>query len=1248
VVQLTSAADLAGLAEEMAALRRVATLLAQQPSPQEVVTAVTEVVGPLLGADLAAMLAFPGDRTATTIAAWSASSEMPPIGTRLPLDGDSVAARIYQTGAAARMDSYVDVEGQAAEVARALGLRSAVGTPILVGGRPWGALMAATSGEEPFPDDAEARIAAFTELVAAAISSAETRRELQRVATEQQALRRAATLVASGAPPMEVFATITTSVSELFNVPFASLLRYRPDQTATMVAGCGALSAYVGQTWTVPADDPGIVRTVVRSCRPARIEDHSGVHGPLGKAARALGVGTVVGVPVLVDGAPWGILAAGAAQDGPGLAADAGDRLVGLTELVTTTLINAETRDDLRRLADAQASLRRIATLVAEGATAEELFLAVAREVSAVLGAPVVTVDRYELEGGSPVSAVLASLEETQFFVGSRWPLDGPSARAWVYETRRPVRIEDFSGLDSTVARAARRLGMAWFVGAPIIVEGAVWGNICAGTTGDEPIPGDAESRLADFAKLLSTAIARSDARERVGRLLDEQAALRRVATLVAAGVDPDEVFAAVSDEVADLSASDGAAIGRFEPDGTGVVAVGLSDGLRGIGVGTRADLDDSLAFTEVYRTGRAARREQSGDDVVAPGVIADTLRGMRSYSTVATPIVVEGTLWGILMALSARVSLPPDTEERLEKFGELVATAIANAESRAELAAAEGRAHALAEEQAALRRVATLVAQGTSADALFALVSEEVGGLFDAEAAIARFEPDGPAMVVVGRTGGIPVLTTGTRWRLEDFLAVYRTGRPGGHDQKAFRDTRGAVADSLRAMKFASTVATPIVVEGEFWGVLAVSDAHRTLPPDTEERVGKFNELVALAIANAESRAELAASEARARELASEQAALRRVATLVARGASHDELFSAVAQEAADIVDIPAVGIQRYEADGTFVMLGIAGKTKLTVGSRWPVEDEGVAGMILATGQPARRDDYSQMPGPLGDALRDDLTVSTVGVPVVVDGRIWGFMVAAGKPGRPIPDGTEERLTRFTELVATAVSNATTRAELLASRARVVSAADETRRRLERDLHDGIQQWLVALALRARKAATSSASGDSAAEELAGLADDLVAVTEELRDISRGIHPAILSESGLDDALKALARRSAIRVDLDVTFQGRYDPTLESTVYYVAAESLTNAVKHAQASAIAVRGGLREGGLELEIHDDGVGGADPRRGTGILGLKDRVDALGGTISVSSPTGAGTTIRVTLPEAPRKDEDPLLRRIGLA
>ena len=202
-------------------------------------------------------------------------------------------------------------------------------------------------------------------------------------------------------------------------------------------------------------------------------------------------------------------------------------------------------------------------------------------------------------------------------------------------------------------------------------------------------------------------------------------------------------------------------------------------------------------------------------------------------------------------------------------------------------------RLRRLADEQAALRRVATLVARGVSPEELFSAVSDEVGRLFDAEAAIARFECDGSAMVVVGLTEGIPVVSIGTRWPLEEFLAsteVYRTGRPARNEHTGFQDAAGPVADSLRKMSFTSTVAAPIAVEGKLWGVMTVSHRLKALPADTEERVENFTELVAAAIANAASRAELAASEARAQELAREQAGLRRVATLVAKDANADE----------------------------------------------------------------------------------------------------------------------------------------------------------------------------------------------------------------------------------------------------------------------------------------------------------------------------------------------------------------------
>ena len=305
---------------------------------------------------------------------------------------------------------------------------------------------------------------------------------------------------------------------------------------------------------------------------------------------------------------------------------------------------------------------------------------------------------------------------------------------------------------------------------------------------------------------------------------------------------------------------------------------------------------------------------------------------------------------------------------------------------------------------------------------------------------------------------------------------------------------------------------------------------------------------------------------------------------------------------------------------------------TRFTVGSRWPVEDEGLAGMILASGRPARKDNYSTMPGLVGAAVRDDRMVSMVGVPIVVDGSIWGFMVAGGRPGEPIPAGTEEHLARFTELVATAVSNATMRAEVSASRARVIAAGDESRRRIERDLHDGAQQQLVTLALELRSAEGRVPAGLEDIRKAVGrFADRLTSVIEELREMSRGIHPAILTEGGLSPAVEALALRSPVPVRLNVRSERRFPDGIEVAAYYVVSEALTNAAKHAEASRVEIDLHVEEEALCLSVVDDGVGGAKLSGGSGLIGLKDRVEALGGTIDVASPPGSGTRLEVDIP-----------------
>jgi signal transduction histidine kinase len=231
-----------------------------------------------------------------------------------------------------------------------------------------------------------------------------------------------------------------------------------------------------------------------------------------------------------------------------------------------------------------------------------------------------------------------------------------------------------------------------------------------------------------------------------------------------------------------------------------------------------------------------------------------------------------------------------------------------------------------------------------------------------------------------------------------------------------------------------------------------------------------------------------------------------------------------------------------------------------------------------------------------------------------------------------PFPAGTADRMADFTELLATAVGNAESRAELAASRARIVAAADQTRRRIERDLHDGTQQRLVSLGLELRLAQSMVPADLGELEAAIGkVADELTGVVEDLREIARGIHPVILSEGGLRPALRTLARRAAIPVELEVPALGRLPEPVEVAAYYVVSEALTNATRHGRASVIRVAAGQRDGCLHLSIRDDGVGGADPADGSGLIGLRDRAEALGGSLEVSSPPGEGTLIGVQLP-----------------
>ena len=535
---------------------------------------------------------------------------------------------------------------------------------------------------------------------------------------------------------------------------------------------------------------------------------------------------------------------------------------------------------------------------------------------------------------------------------------------------------------------------------------------------------------------------------------------------------------------------------------------------------------------------------------------------------------------------------------------------------------------HRLVEEQAALRRVATLVAAGAPPAEVFEAVSAEVAALVAADgAALTRYEADGTITAVSGWTteGGFSNLST--RYALEGSLSgvILETGRPARDDNYA--QASGEAPRAAQEMGFRSSVGAPITVDGRLWGVLAAaSKSEQLLPRDAEQRLAEFAELFATAIANSEAHEQLA-------QLADEQAALRRVATLVAEGATPHSVFDAVRHEVARMFNTPLSVLLRYNANGTATVLATSHGYLGPIGRSWPVEsDSSAIAQVCRTGLPARADYTRPAPGPIAAAARAVGAQSAVGVPVVVDGTLWGVMAVGSRETEPLPADFEGRLAKFTELLATAIANAEGRAELDASRARIVATADATRRRIERDLHDGAQQQLVSLALEVRAAQASVPKEMSQhQDELSHIAEGLTTALDGLREIALGLHPAILAEGGLGPALKTLAHRSPIPVELEVRTVGRLPESIEVAAYYVVSETLTNAAKHSRASRVQVEVEVRDRALCIAVDDDGVGGADATRGSGLLGLKDRAEAIGGTISLESCQGAGTNLIAELP-----------------
>jgi signal transduction histidine kinase len=362
-------------------------------------------------------------------------------------------------------------------------------------------------------------------------------------------------------------------------------------------------------------------------------------------------------------------------------------------------------------------------------------------------------------------------------------------------------------------------------------------------------------------------------------------------------------------------------------------------------------------------------------------------------------------------------------------------------------------------------------------------------------------------------------------------------------------------------------------------------------------------------------------------RLLLEQQAALRTVATLVATGVSPREVFDAVTACVGKVLRAQHTYLLRYGAAGTPSVLASWSESDKSdqASSCLTAEGERLADAVLKGGRAGRVDSAEGPPGGSGTRLM-------VGAPVVVEGEIWGAMIAGWTEEEAVSREAEDRICEFTELVATAIANANSRTELAASRSRVVAAADETRRRIERDLHDGTQQRLVSLALQLHAVETAVPPGlDELKAKLSQATAGLAGAVGDLQEISRGIHPAILSKGGLGPALRTLARRSAVPVEIDAPGNGRLPERVEVTAYYVVSEALTNVAKHAHASVAQVGLEAGDGQVRLTIRDDGVGGAEFGQGSGLIGLRDRVDALGGTIEMTSAPGSGTTLVVIIP-----------------
>jgi signal transduction histidine kinase len=1015
---------------------------------------------------------------------------------------------------------------------------------------------------------------------------------------EFAASRRIAKLVAADLPETSFYEAINQEFATLVGAEACWLTHFDLDGNITLLGAWGEEEVSLPHRSRTALSDE--LRWVWDKGRPYRfdsvdIEDQ----GPFAVEARRLGIRSAVGVPITAVGRVWGICTV-ASFGSRRLPDDTHSRLASIVELAAASIVYGKVFSDLTTVENQQEAMRRIAELAAVGQEPDIVINSIVVEASALLGGRSTFLARVEEDGES---LTFAAASDDAFPKGAKYSVVSDGFVDWIFRSGRPVRMDDIE-MPGTVAD---QLGIRSAVGVPIIVHGRTWG-ILAAASPDAPLPLGTEHRLSQFAGICAAAVSSGQAHEDHREVAREQAALLRVAALAARGVGGKELFDTVAEEAAGLIENEPTTLVQMDGPRSFVI-VATYNGPAPVGMRVHIPEDDEGTIAEGLRTMRPSRRDNYA---IAPQVLF-THREFGVGSSVAIPIIVEDRVWGFVGTLTEGRPLPTWTEQRLNKFAELVSAAIANNHSRSVV-------EMLADDQLAMRRVAELSAGGGSEQSVLLEVVKQASISFQAEfVGIFRFDDRGLMQTVVteGASDGLatyPGAADGVGGMVKE---VWSTGSVAMFDSDpVLREIR---PDLSKKQEFGSGLSVPIHLNGQLWGALVAIVQGGPIPAGTADRLTYFAEVAATSIAGAQARGAL-------EQLTDGQAALLRVAEVVARGDPLEDVFTSISVEASNILGGISSALLRYDEDGAGTVVA-ACKSPAPVGLRIPPNGFGI-GQVYRDGVAVR---VASFQGTNLEDVAQDLGVEAgVAVPISVEGRTWGALTAS-TPGPQLPDDVEDRLAELAAFGAVAIANAQNKVRLTESRARVVATADETRQKLQRDVHDGAQQRLVqtVLTLKMGMAAVSNGQPDLSyyireALEYAEKANS------ELRDLVHGILPASLSRGGLQAGLESFIVDVDIPVNLSFSAP-RLLGEVEVTAYFIVAEALTNVVKHANATRAVVDIGFASDQLTIEIADDGVGGADPGGGTGLTGLRDRIEAARGTLTIVSPLGGGTSLRAVLP-----------------